>query len=342
LLSLSAARRLAADAQDKLKQGVDPGAVKREGKEARTNTLRRVAEEYLTLEAKKLRSGDQRRKTFERLVYPVLGNRPIAEVRRSDVVKLLDKVEAEAAAARNAHQGGARAADECLAALSRLFAWYSVRDERFNSPIVRGMRRAKPAHERARTRVLTDDELRRVWHAAGEMAAPSGAFIRFLLLTCARRSEAAALRWAELEGLDWLLPAQRNKAKEPLLRPLSGAALSVLASVPRIDGAEFVFRPTLNFARLKREIDERSGVMGWTLHDLRRSGRSLMSRAGVNADHAERCLGHAIGGVRATYDRHEFYAEKKRAFAALAALVERIVDPRESVVPLRGRPSAVQ
>jgi hypothetical protein len=76
-------------------------------------------------------------------------------------------------------------------------------------------------------------------------------------------------------------------------------------------------------------------VTGWTLHDLRRTARSLMSRAGILSDHAERCLGHVIGGVRGVYDRHEFHAEKKRAYEALAAQIERIVNPQDNVVPLR-------
>ena len=84
----------------------------------------------------------------------------------------------------------------------------------------------------------------------------------------------------------------------------------------------------------KRDFDKTCGVTGWTLHDLRRTARSLMSQAGVDADHAERALGHVIAGVRGTYDRHEFREEKCRAFAALAMLVERIVSPQPSVVPL--------
>ena len=74
---------------------------------------------------------------------------------------------------------------------------------------------------------------------------------------------------------------------------------------------------------------------GWTLHDLRRTARSLMSRAGVSADVAERCLGHVISGVRGTYDRHAYFDEKKRAFEGLAALVERIINPPvANVIPL--------
>ncbi len=61
-----------------------------------------------------------------------------------------------------------------------------------------------------------------------------------------------------------------------------------------------------------------------------------MSRAGVNADVAERCLGHVIGGVRGIYDRHEYFEEKKRAFELLAGQIERIVNPQANVVPMRG------
>jgi hypothetical protein len=57
-----------------------------------------------------------------------------------------------------------------------------------------------------------------------------------------------------------------------------------------------------------------------------------MSRAGVSADHAERCLGHVIGGVRGTYDRHEYYDEKAQAYDALAKLIDRIVNPSDTNV----------
>jgi hypothetical protein len=52
-----------------------------------------------------------------------------------------------------------------------------------------------------------------------------------------------------------------------------------------------------------------------------------MSRAGVNADHAERCLGHVIGGVRGTYDRHEYHNEKAHALEALAHQIALITNP---------------
>jgi len=203
------------------------------------------------------------------------------------------------------------------------------------------MGRIRPK-ERARKRVLSDEELRKVWITAKKCADAFGAYVRFLLLTASRRDEARALVWTEINNAVWTLPARRNKTKQELVRPLSKPAFQVLESLPRIEGCDFVFPGTrgkaINSLSLyKRKLDKTSGVSGWTLHDLRRTARSLMSRAGVNGEHAERCLGHSVGGlVRETYDRHEYLAEKRHAFEALAAQIERIVNPVENVVPMRG------
>ena len=163
------------------------------------------------------------------------------------------------------------------------------------------------------------------------------------MLTSARRTEAAAITWAEVDGGDWILPAARNKTAVDLVRPLSRAAQEILAARPRIVGCPFVFtsdgRSALGgFSRQKQKFDAACSVANWTIHDLRRTARSLMSRAGVSPDHAERCLGHVIGGVRETYDRHAYHTEKLRAFEALAAQIQQIVNPPQGdVVPLRGR-----
>jgi integrase len=113
----------------------------------------------------------------------------------------------------------------------------------------------------------------------------------------------------------------------------------IVEAQPRL--GDFVFsvngnRP-ISYGRAKRSFIDTSGVSNWRLHDLRRTSRTLLSRAGISPDVAERCLGHVIPGVRGTYDRHSFYKEKVHAFEALAALLERIVHPPEGdvVTPLR-------
>jgi integrase len=105
--------------------------------------------------------------------------------------------------------------------------------------------------------------------------------------------------------------------------------MKVLAEIPRIEGCEFVFttngqRPISGFNSFKLRFDLACGVKNWRLHDLRRTSRSLMSRAGVDPDIAERCLGHVIPGVRGVYDRHRYLDEMRNAFERLAALIENI------------------
>jgi integrase len=159
------------------------------------------------------------------------------------------------------------------------------------------------------------------------------------------------MRRGEVSGDEWTIPQERYKTGLELVIPLSAAAQVVLTAIPKIGKSGFVFttdgrRPIGGFSKFKREFDNKvlaarrehdpeAMLPRWTLHDLRRSARSLMSRAGVPSDHAERCLGHVLPGVRGTYDRHEYLPEKRHAFAALAALVERIVNPPAgNVVPL--------
>jgi integrase len=232
-------------------------------------------------------------------------------------------------------------ADNSLAIIRKIMNWHAARSDDFRPPIVRGMARVRP-EQRTRERILDDDEIRMVWRAAEAMADPFARFVQFLLLTAARRMEAARMQWSELLGSDWTLPAARNKVGKELIRPLSAAALDILAKVPRFVDCSFVFsysgKTALNdFSWGKNRFDAQAGITGWRLHDLRRTARSLMSRAGVNADHAEQCLGHIIGGVRGRYDRHSYYIEKKRAFEELAAQIERILHPQDNVMALPAR-----
>jgi integrase len=307
----------ARDLRQRIDRGEDPLDGRRKQDAAMITTLKAITDEYLVREQMRLRSIDHRRSAFERLVYPELGAKQIGDIKRSDIVRLLDKIEDER---------GPRMAHVTLAYISKLMNWHAARDDSFRTPIVRGMGRVKPK-ERARDRILTDDELRAVWRAAEASTAPFGRMVRFILLTTARRTEAAAMPWTELNG-EWTLPAARNKTKVELVRPLSIEARAVLPA--KVDGCPFVFTtdgvaPLSAFSTFKLTFDKACGVAGWTLHDLRRTARSLMSRAGVPTDHAERCLGHIIGGVRGVYDRYEYLEEKREAFNRLAALISNIV-----------------
>ena len=330
-LSLMSARELATKALRQAKSGTDPAAAKRKKRDeqhaADADTLKAVGAEYLRREGSKLRTVDQRRADLA-LLYPTLGALPIEQIGRKQFVRVLDHI---------ADKRGPVRADRVLGALSRLLSWHAQRSD-FVSPLVRGMRRNAA---QARSRVLSDHELRAVWTTAETFPGPFGGYLRFLLLTATRRNEAAGLRRSELLAPDtWLIPAARCKSGRDVLIPLSRAAQKIVAAQPQLRNGNFVFTVSganglTSFDRLKRAFDAASGVSGWRIHDLRRTSRTLLSRAGIAADVSERCLGHMLTGVRGVYDRHAYESEKRHAFEALAAQIERIINPLPaSVVPL--------
>ena len=270
--------------------------------------------------------------TLNRLVKPRIGDVGIYDLKRSQVSKMLAEI---------GDENGKVMADRTLSYLRRALNWYEINghDDDFKSPIVRGMQLTK-ASEHARKRILTDDEIRALWTATEGTTEPFEPMLRFILLTACRRMEAAAMTRSEVVDGVWSIPAARSKNKVETVLPLSQAARDILASMPIVKGVDYVFsrrtRPLGGFSQLKTKIDERCGFDDWTIHDLRRTARSLMSRAGVPTDHAERALGHLMPGVRGVYDRYAYLDEKRDAFEKLARMVAVILDPPASnVTPLR-------
>jgi integrase len=367
-LMLAGARKLAAEVAIQIGKGADPVTSRRQAKEEqerrREDTFRSVAERYMKREAgmkfdangipsfdeSKLRTGHERWLMLQRSIFPTLGSRPIAEIKKSDIIRLLDKIADGELKDQNGRKikGGNVAADRALAVIRKIFSWHASREDDFRSPIVPGLNRVK-ASEQVRGRVLSDQELRAIWKTASQLEGPYPAFVKFLLLTGARRSEAARMRWAEVDDAgDWLLPAEagvgRNKVKRDLVRPLSQAAQAVLAGQPRFAGCEFVFTtngrsPISGYWKLKKRFDlcvvkelrkqdpKAEALANWWQHDLRRTARTLMSRAGVSPHHAERCVGHVLRGVEGVYDQHKYHVEMKKAYEALAAMIEHITNP---------------
>jgi integrase len=326
-LTLHEAREQAAASIKEAQRGNDPTKIKKAAKQARVlaaaNTFEATAQLYLSSDrVKKLRTCAQYRDMLERLAFSLIGDKPIADIRRSQITALLDHVE---------HSHGPVMADRLLSVVSCVLKFHAKRSDDYVLPLVPGMNRTS-TKERARDRILTDDEIRRVWSTGNS-------YVRFLLLTGCRRTEAAGMRRTEIDGNSWTLPASRNKGAVDLVRPLSKAAMAVLQAQPR--HSDFVFsnsddRPFQSYTRLKAQVDAASGVTGWRLHDLRRTARSLLSRAGINSDVAEMILGHTLRGVRGTYDRHHYHSEKAHALEALAHQIELIVNPpKDNVRRLR-------
>jgi integrase len=304
--------------------------------EPRAESFGAVVENWLKrhVEANGLRSAKEIRRLLAAHILPAWRDREFVSIRRSDVAALLDEVE-------DGHS--ARQADAVLSIIRAVMNWFAARHDDYVPPVVKGMHR-RSAHAQARARVLGDDEIRQVWLAA-EPNGTFGAIARICLLTAQRSRKVAAMRWDEIEDGAWTVPAGPREKGTGGTLVLPKLARDIIEAQPRLASNPHVFAgrgegPHTGWSKGKRRIDEQlpEDMRGWVLHDLRRTARSLMSRAGVPREHAERVLGHVIGGIEQVYDRHQYKTEKGAALAKLAALIDSIVHPRSAdVLPMKGK-----
>jgi integrase len=326
LYKLDQARDLARDAMKAIKLGAD---------RAGPQSFEAVAETWLKrhVEAKGLITAKERRRYLTKHILPAWAGRDFEGIKRSDVAKLLDQIEDKA---------GPTAADAALGVMRSICNWYASRNDDYTPIIIPGMRRTS-AKDRARTRILSDDELRAIWKQAEEPGA-FGALVRLLLLTGQRRSKVASMRWEDvsLDGV-WSVPTegrQKGTGRELVLPEM---ALDIIRAQPRFASIPYVLAGRYrgahysNYGNGKATFDASlPEIPQWGLHDLRRTAKSLMARAGVLPHISERVLGHAMEGVEGIYDRHSYVTEKAHALKALAGLVETIIrGPVDNLVALR-------
>jgi integrase len=346
------ARREAQAALERVRDGIDPAEEKRARRDMRTpesDTFGAVAVDYLERHVR----ANNRQSTFaeakrdlERNVPAKWRTRPIASITRRDVIDLIDGL---------IERGALVQANRTLARLRALFNWAIGKDRIMVSPAAR---MSLPTQERARDRVLSDDELRWFWQACGEIGWPFGPLAKLLLLTAQRRDEVAGMTWAEVD-LDrevWTIPRHKTKNDREHEVQLSAAAIHVLQSLPRFGGLVFTTTlktPVSGFSRSKRALDsamlsaKRSGlgtrkgdaILRWTLHDLRRTATTGMARLKIPPHVVDRILNHTGGtirGVAAVYNRFEYLEERRAALEAWGRFVDGLITPAPAnVVSIR-------
>jgi integrase len=294
-------------------------------------TVADVAEQWLErhVRSNKLRSERERGRIISRYIIPHIGDRIFVDVRRKNIAELLDRIE---------DQSGKPMADGVLKTFRAMAKWVQLRDETYNPPLTTGMSRV-PKGEGRRKRILGDDEIRAVWSVAGQY----GDFVRLALLTAQRREKLITLRWDDIKNDVWAIRTEPREKGNPGKLKLPPVAIAIIEAQPRFVGNPYVFAGRNSGATAifgsgtyKARFDKLCGVADWRVHDLRRTARSLMSRAGVQTEIAERVLGHTQGELIETYDRHSYADEMAAALEKLAALLERIVNPpAENVLELK-------
>ena len=260
-------------------------------------------------------------------MLPAWRGRTIHDIKRRDVIALVEAVA----------EGRPILANRTLRVLSKWFSWLVGRDMIVASPCA-GVER--PSKEIARDRILSDDEIKRLWSACDVLDDRTAACVRLMLLLGQRRNEIAHMHWSEITGNVWTLAPARTKNNRQHTVPLPRQALEIIEALPRV--GDYVLRPLGNRGHAKRTIDAvMKPATRWVFHDLRRTAASGMSRLGARTEAVERALNHvsgAFGGITGVYQRDDLADAKRDALQWWADHVEAVVrgEPAGNVVRMRG------
>ncbi len=333
-LDADAARRAAKEVLAKAQLGQDPQAEKLEARKPKPKelTIGDAVERYLRAVEQRLKPSTFYGVTLHlRKHWKALHVHELCKVERRHVADELGKI---------AVNSGPVGANRSRAALSALYTWAMGEGLADANPVI-GTNKA--TDEKARDRVLTDDELGLIWQQAG--SGDYGAIVRLLILTGQRREEVGGMLWSELdlEAGVWRIGAVRTKNARPHEVPLSAAAVSILKALHRKEGRDFVFgagegafsgwskgKSALDGRMIKalRETYESAELADWRIHDLRRTCATRMADLGVLPHVLEAVLNHVSGhkaGVAGVYNRAIYASEKREALNLWAGHVMRLV-----------------
>lgn len=356
-LSLAEARAKAGEALALIDQGADPAIPRAEAREAAASpieTFSMAVDDFMAKYAEpRQKRPDLTRWFLGKYVLPVWRDRPVTEIRKRDVLALLDGLVAD---------DNGSVANRVFDILRKMFNWRLERsdDDTLRSPCDKVK---LPAPTRARSVRLDSAHVAAFWRAAEEAGYPFGPMYKLLLLTGQRRGEVASMRWDDLDLTGdrlWKLIPEQTKASRAHIVPLSRQAADIIKAIPKqtINPGEppspYVFttlgvRPVSGFGKAKDRMDksmanarseaEESTLPEWRVHDLRRTVTTGLSSLGVPEIIKERILNHAPRGVtQRHYDQWEYLDEKRDALDRWAAKVMGIVQPKPDDAQEEKRP----
>jgi len=343
-ISLAEAREKHGAAMMEVQRGIDPGAAlqAKKAKRKAMPTFKDLLSEIWEIELRHKKSGLGTKKLLEKDVIPVWGNRKVVDIKRRDIVILLDRIAERAPILRNRIHG----------ALSRCFNFAAERGIIEDSPCTR----IRKLPEKTRTRVLTDDEIKLFWEALDleseiDIYRVSKLALKMILLTGQRPGEVCGMAWDEIDDHNfWNIPAIRMKNNEQNRVPLCPMALEIIKQARTYSNCSYVFpssyKPKNPMTRhaLTRAVARHWEEMGieekFTPHDLRRTLRTRLSGLGINEIISERVLGHKLQGMMAVYNRYSYDTEKRQALSLWERRLKEIIgvtDRFDNVIPFGGQ-----
>jgi integrase len=332
-ITLDEARQKARSWLGLIEKGIDPKAEetrkRAEGQRRQVNTFALVAAEFLERHAAGLKKSTEAKRIIEGEFVKRWGSRPITDIMPEEVAVAIRAI---------VRRGSPYQAHNALGYVRRLFNW-TIGTHEFGirtSPVAQLKPKDLIGKREARERTLSNDELRAVWNAAGEMGYPYGPVFQLLILTGQREREVAEMRWPEVDFTErlWTIPAERMKGSRAHEVPLTPRAVEAIESLPRWCGGDFVFtttvgqKPINGFSKSKARADRLSRVSDWVIHDLRRTMRTHLSALPVQDLVRELVIAHAKPGLHKVYDQHAYQDEKRHCLELWEARLLSIVEPR--------------
>jgi integrase len=277
---------------------------------------------------------------------PGLGERPITEITRADITRVLNDAK---------RRGALYVGHNLLQVVRQVFNW-AIESGDYGleaSPCDRLDAAKAIGKKKPRKRTLNNDEMFAYWRAAGRLPYPWGPLAKMIALTGQRRTEVGSMRRREIDLADtvWRIPAEVMKMDSPHNVHLTAEAVSILRDVPNSKRGDYIFsttageKPVNGWGKFKDRLDARMlrtlkalarrrgedpghvELQHWVFHDVRRTMRTALSKLKVPFEVAELVIAHAKSGMAGVYDQHEFEDEKREALEAWAAHLRDIVTP---------------
>ena len=339
-MSLATARTRQAEARELLdEKGRDPGAELVKGKRAHREApnVNDLADEYMEKWAKpRKRSWKEDERLLKLNVLPFIGRKKVADVKRRDIILILDTV---------MDRGAPIAANRTLAVTRKMFRFGLTRDLVPHNPCEAVQ---APAKENQRDRVLNIEEIKQLWKALENgnlvMTPAVRLCLNLMLVTAQRRHEVVTARWQDIDLTStwWTIPAEIAKNNLPHRVPLSPLACRLLKTAKKDshEDAVYVYPNPTGAASIRGETVSKAvrrneaafGLEHWTPHDLRRTAASQMASMGTARLTIGKILNHVEPGVTAVYDRHSYDQEKRKALNAWGRKLESIITGKKAKV----------
>ncbi len=297
-------------------RGDDPATEKRT--EHKAPTFSYLAGEYMEHHAKiKKKSWKKDQRALDRDLLPRFQHRKANDIARHEIITML----------RDIRDGGAPiGANRTLEIVRRVYSW-GIGQEIVTYNPCSGIE--KPSKEVKRDRRLSDDEISKVWASLDAIPPKRAACLKLILLTAQRPGEVHHMRWQDIDGDWWTIPAELSKNGMSHRVPLSEPALEVLRGAEKSD-SEWVFPsgrggPLSNNGDGLDVIRERSGA-DFRPHDLRRTAATVMTGdLGIPRLVVAKILNHTDRDTTSIYDRASYDRDKRRALNAWGDRVEEVV-----------------